>query len=181
MLKTLKVEKCISPLPLTTYRCPLAGDPDEDVKDTNSNVEGSRGDLLSPSLEPEVKSTKVVHELLSPPSEGPSLKRRKGKQKESPRKILKEYLNNFEDEMICAMSGSKQHFVDKRILTFTILDAVTSCKGKHACFHDFRDMNRFTAHLPTWVTHAVILFAENVGGAGSRKTWVPPNVSFTAC
>ena len=176
MLKVLKVGKYISPLPLDIYCCPSAGDPSEDVKDSNSNAEGSRGDISSPIPEPEVKSTKVVHELSTPPTEEPSRKRRKGKQKESSRKILKEYLNNFEDEMICAMSGSEHHFDNKHILTFTILDAVTSCKGKHACIHDSGDMNRFTAHLPTWVTHVVILFAESVGGDGSGKTWVPRNV-----
>jgi len=43
---------------------------------------------------------------MSPPlSRGSSPKRHKGKQKESPRGILKEFLNNFEDEMICPMSG----------------------------------------------------------------------------
>jgi hypothetical protein len=31
-------------------------------------------------------------------------------------------------------------------------------------------------HLPTWVTHAVILFAETVDGAGLGETWVPRNV-----
>ena len=39
-------------------------------------------------------------------------------------------------------------------------------------------MNLFTAHLPTWVTHADIVSAESVGGAGSGKTWVPRNVSL---
>jgi len=87
------------------------------------------GDILSPIPEPEVKSTKVVHELSSPSSEGPSRKRRKEKQKVSPRKILKEHLSNFEDEMICPMSGSEHHFDDMCLLTFTILDAVISCKG----------------------------------------------------
>ena len=81
--------------------------PDEDVKDTNSNAEGSRGDLSSPIPEPEAKSTKVVHELSSSPTEEPSRKRRK--EKESSRKKLKEYLNNFEDEIICPMSGSEHH------------------------------------------------------------------------
>lgn len=180
MLKNLKVGKYISPLPLDIYCCPSAGDPGEDIKDSNSNAEGSRGDISSPIPEPEVKSTKVVHELFTPPTEEPSRKRRKGKQKESSRKILKEYLNNFEDEMICAMSGSEHYFDNKHILTFTILDAVTSCKGKHACIHDSGDMNCFTAHLPTWVTHVVILFAESVGGDGSGKTWVPPKRSVTA-
>lgn len=107
------------------YSCPSAGDPDEDVKDTNSNAEGSRGDLSSPIREPEVK---LVLELSSPLTEEPSRKRRQGKQKESSRKKLKEYLNNFEDEIICPMSGSEHH-LDKPILTFTILDVVTSCKG----------------------------------------------------
>lgn len=107
------------------YSCPSAGDPDEDVKDTNSNAEGSRGDLSSPIREPEVK---LVLELSSPLTEEPSRKRRQGKQKESSRKKLKEYLNNFEDEIICPMSGSEHHF-DKPILTFTILDVVISCKG----------------------------------------------------
>lgn len=37
-------------------------------------------------------------------------------------------------------------------------------------------MNRFTVHLPTWVTLAAILFAEIVAGAGSGKMWVPRNV-----
>jgi hypothetical protein len=180
MLKILKVGKYISALPLIIYRCPSARDPNEDVKDTNSNAEGSRPKNSSPIPEPEVKSTKVVHELSTPPTEEPSRKRRKGKQKESSRKILKEYLNNFEDEMICAMSELEHHFDDEHILTFTIPDAVTSCKGKHACIHVSADMNRFTAHLPTWVTHAVILFAESAGGDGSGKTCVPRNVSFTA-
>jgi len=99
MLRTLNVGKCIPPLPLTIYRCPLVGD---HVEDTDSNARDGRGDLSSPpNFEPEVKSTKVVHELSSPPTEGPSCKRHKGKQKESPRKILKKYLNDFEDEMIC--------------------------------------------------------------------------------
>lgn len=79
---------------------PQTGEPNEDIKDTNSNAEGSRGDLSSPIPEPEVKST-VVCELSSPPTEGPSRKRRKEKHKESSRKKLKEYLNNFEDEIIC--------------------------------------------------------------------------------
>lgn len=39
-------------------------------------------------------------------------------------------------------------------------------------------MKGSTAHLPTWVTHVVILFAESVVGAGSGKTWVPRNVSL---
>src|SRR5882762_7138475 len=100
MLRILKVGQYISPFPLIIYYGPSAGDPDEDVEDTNCNAEGSLGDLSSPIPEPEVKSTKVVHELSSPPTEGPSPKRRKGKQKEPPREMLKEYLNNFEDEMI---------------------------------------------------------------------------------
>ena len=129
MLKILKVGKYISPLPLIIDCCLSARNPDEGVKDTNSNAEGSRGDLSSPIPELEVKSTEVVHELLSPPAEEPSRKRRKGKQNESPRKILKEYLNNFEDEINCPMSGSEHHFDDKHILTFTILDAVTFCEG----------------------------------------------------
>jgi hypothetical protein len=178
MLNILKVGKYISPLPLIIYCCPSAGHPDEDVKVTNSNAEGSRGDLPLPIPEPEVKSTEVVRELSSPPTEEPGRKRRKGKQKESSRKKLKEYLSNFEDEINCPMSGSEHHLDDKHILTSTILDAVTSCKGKHACIHDSGDMNRFTAHLPTWVTHAVILFAESAGGTGSGKTWVPRNVSL---
>jgi hypothetical protein len=89
---------------LIIYCCPSAGDPVEGVKDTNSNDEGSRGDLSSPIPELEVKSTKVVHELSSPLTEEPNRKRRKGKQKESSRKKLKEYLNNFEDEIMCSMS-----------------------------------------------------------------------------
>ena len=178
MFKILKVGNYISPLPLIIYCCPSVGNPDEDVKDENPNAKGSRGDILSPIPEPEVKSTEVVHEVPSPPTEGPSRKRRKGEQKESPRKILKEYLNNFEDEINCPMSGSEYHFDHKHILTFTILDAVTSYEGEHACIHDSGDMNRFTVHLPTWVTHAAILFAETVGGAGSGKTWVPRNVSL---
>jgi hypothetical protein len=88
------------PPTLTTYPCPSARDPYE--REENPHAEGSRGDL-SPIPEPEVESAKVVHELSSSPTEGPSHKRRKGKQKESARKILKEYLNNFEDEMICPM------------------------------------------------------------------------------
>ncbi|KAI0281592.1 hypothetical protein BGY98DRAFT_190516 [Russula aff. rugulosa BPL654] len=100
MLKILKVGKYISPLPMIIYSCPSAGDPDEDVKDTNSNAEGSRGDLSSPIREPEVK---LVLELSSPLTEEPSRKRRQGKQKESSRKKLKEYLNNFEDEIICSI------------------------------------------------------------------------------
>ena len=40
-------------------------------------------------------------------------------------------------------------------------------------------MNPFTAHLPIWVTHVGIPFAESVGGAGSRKTWVPRNYFVT--
>lgn len=54
-----------------------------------------------------------------------------------------------------------------------------SCEA-HACFHDSRDVNYFTAHLPIWVTLAVILFVESVGGAGLRKTWVPQNHLVTA-
>ena len=134
MLKTLEVGKYISPLLFIIYCCPSAGNPDEDVKDTNA--EGSRGDHSSSIPEPEVKSTELVRELSSPPTEEPSRKRRKGKQKESSRRKLKEYLNHFEDEINCPMSGSEHHFDDKHILTFTILDAVTSCKWKHACIHD---------------------------------------------
>lgn len=33
------------------------------------------------------------------------------------------------------MSESEQHPVNKRVLTFTILDAVTFCKGNRACIH----------------------------------------------
>jgi len=176
MLNILRVGTYLSPFPLIIYCFPSVGDPDGDVKDTKSNAGGSRGEASPPIPEPEVKSTEVVHELSSPPTEELGRKRRKGKQKESSRKLLKKYLNNFEDEMICPMSGSEHHFDDKHILTFTIPDAVTSCKGKHACIHDSGDMNRFTAHLPTWVTRAVILFAESAGGAGSGKTWVPRNV-----
>ncbi len=177
MQKPLKVGKCFSPLPLTIYRCPSVGDPNEDVKDTNSHAESSRGDpSSSPIPELEVKSTKAVHELSPLSVEEASRKRRKGKQKESSKRILKEYLNNFEDEIICPMSGSVPHFDDKHILTFTILDVVTSCKGKHACIHVSIDMHRFTVHLLTWVTRVVIRFAVNVGGAGSRKMWVPRNV-----
>jgi len=128
MPEIVKVGKYVSPLSLIIHCCPSAGDRDDDVKDTNSNAEGSRGDLSSPILEPEVQSTRVVRELSSPPTEDPSRKRRKEKQKESSRKKLKEYLNNFEDEINCPMSGSEHHFDDKHILTFTILDAVTSCK-----------------------------------------------------
>ena len=72
------------------YCCPSVGNPDEDVKDENPNAKGSMGDILSPIPEPEVKSTEVVHEVPSPPTEGPSRKRRKGKQKESSGKILKQ-------------------------------------------------------------------------------------------
>jgi hypothetical protein len=72
------------------------------IKDMNSHAEGSKGNL-SPAPGPEVESIKVVHELSSP-TEGSSHKRRKGKKKESSsRKILKEYLNTLEDEMICPM------------------------------------------------------------------------------
>jgi hypothetical protein len=77
---------------------------------------------------------------------------------------------------MCPMSGSEHHFDDKHILTFTILDVVTSCMGKHAGIHDSGDLNHFTARLPTWVIHVVILSAESVDGAGLRKTWVPRNV-----
>lgn len=122
-------KKYISPLPLIIYRCPSAGDPNEDAKDMNSDAESSRVGLSSPIPEPEVKSAKAVRDLSSPPAEEPSRKRRKGKQEESSRRKLKEYLNNFEDEIMCPMSGSEHHFNDKHILTFTILDVVTSCKG----------------------------------------------------
>jgi hypothetical protein len=71
------------------------------VKDVISHAGGGR-DNLSPILGPEVESTKVVHELSSP-TEGSSHKRRKGKKESSSRKILKEYLNTLEDEMICPM------------------------------------------------------------------------------
>jgi hypothetical protein len=72
------------------------------VKDVNSHAAGGR-DNISLVPGPEVESTKVVHELSSP-TEGSSHKRRKGKKKESSsRKILKEYLNTLEDEMICPM------------------------------------------------------------------------------
>jgi hypothetical protein len=130
MLKTLqvcKVGNISPPLAFTSYHCPSAIDLHEGIKDTSPHAEGNRAGL-SPIREPEVKSTKIVHELSSPPTQGSCHKRHKGKEKESPGKKLKEYLNNLEDEMICPMSGSEQHFEEKLILTFTILDAVISCK-----------------------------------------------------
>ena len=66
MFKILKVGNYISPLILIIYCCPSVGNPDEDVKD------------------------EVVHEVPSPFTEGSSRKRRKGKQKESSGKILKQ-------------------------------------------------------------------------------------------
>ena len=57
---------------------------------------------------------------------------------------------------------------------------MTSCKGKPTLIRESRDFNCFSALLPTWVTHVGILFAESVGGAGSRKTWVPRNNFFDA-
>ena len=107
-LRTCKVGNVITPPILSTYRCTSARDFHERVKDTDSHPESSRSGL-SPIPEPEAKSTKVVHELSSPPTQGPSPKRLKGK-KESSRKMLKEYLNNLEDEMICPMSGSDPAF-----------------------------------------------------------------------
>jgi hypothetical protein len=126
------------------------------------------GDRPLPTSEPDIDSTKAV-QLSSPPTREPPPKRHKGKQKESPRGLLKAFLNNFEDEMICPMSGSEQHPVNNRNLTFTILDVVIFCKGKHACASDSKDINYFTVPLLTWVTHAVILSAAIVGGVGSRK------------
>jgi hypothetical protein len=66
------------------------------------------------------------------------------------------------------------------ILTFTILDAVTFCKRKYACIRDSKKFTSSAAHLPTWVTHVVIPFAESVGGAGLKKTWVPQKL-FRYC
>jgi hypothetical protein len=57
---------------------------------------------------------------------------------------------------------------------------VTSCKGKYALIHESWDINCFSAQLLTWVIHVGILFVESVGGAGSRKTWVPRNHLFDA-
>ncbi|KAI0304685.1 hypothetical protein BC826DRAFT_977667 [Russula brevipes] len=73
--------------------------------------------------------------------------------------------------MICPMSGSTS--CEKRLLTFTILDAVTFCKRKYAHVRDSREIHSSAALLPTWVIHVVIPFAESVGGAGLKKTWVP--------
>jgi len=89
------------------------------------------GDDASRIPEPENKSAKVVHALSSPSTPEPGPKRHKGKQKESHAVILKEFLNSFEDEMICSMSGLDWP-LDKRVLTFILLDAVTSCKEKRA-------------------------------------------------
>ena len=158
--------------PHSTHFYPSARGHHKGVNSTNLHVEDSR-DRPLPTSEPDIDSTKAVHQLSSSPTREPSLKRHKGKQKASPRGLLREFLNNFEDEMICPMSGSEQHPLNKRNLTFTILDAVIFCKGKHACTRGSKDMNYFTASLLTWATHAAILSAATVGGVGSRKMWVP--------
>jgi len=158
--------------PHSTHFYPLAKGHHEGANSTNLHADFSR-DRPLPTSEPDINSTKAVHQLSSPPTREPSPKRHKGKQKGSPRGLLKDFLNNFEDEMICPMSGSEQHPVNGHNLTFTILDAVIFCKGKHACTRDSKDMNYFTASLLTWATHAVILSAAIVGGVGSRKMWVP--------
>ncbi|KAH9968766.1 hypothetical protein BC827DRAFT_1165489 [Russula dissimulans] len=74
--------------------------PHERVASMQSHAEGSGNDALQ-IPEPGDKSAKVVHALSSPstPESGP--KRHKGKQKESHTVILKEFLDSFEDEMIC--------------------------------------------------------------------------------
>jgi len=123
-----------------------------------------------PVSEAEVKPPKVVHGRSSPPTREPTPKKHKGKQKETSREILKEFLNNLEDEMVCPMSESERRLHHNRALTFTILDAVTFCKRQRVCIHDATDMNRPTALMPIWVTLAGILSVENVGGAGFRKT-----------
>jgi hypothetical protein len=155
--------------PHPTHFYPSTKGHHEGVNSTTSHAE----DSMDRPSEPDISPTKVVHQLSSPPTREPSPKRHKGKQKESPRGLLKDFLNNFEDEMTCPMSGSEQHPVNKHNLTFTILDAVIFCKGKHACTRDSKGMNYFTASLLTWATHAVILSAAIVGGVGSRKMWVP--------
>ncbi|KAI0257355.1 hypothetical protein BJV78DRAFT_1277895 [Lactifluus subvellereus] len=127
-------------------------DPTElQIQSANSRPESNK-DGPWPISEAEIKSTKVVHQLSSPPTRESSPKKHKGKQKESSRKILKEFLSNLEDEMICPMSGLERHLDYKHVLTFTILDAV------------------IFSLLLILVTPVGTLFAENVGGVGSRKT-----------
>jgi hypothetical protein len=118
--------------PYSTRFYPSAKGFNEGVNSTNSHSEGSEGGPF-PTSEPGVYSTNVVHRLSSPPTRESSPKRHKGKQKESPRAMLKEFLNSFEDEIVCPMSGSEQHPDNKHVLTFTILDAVIFCKTKYAC------------------------------------------------
>ncbi len=139
------------------------------VQNTNSRVKSQAdGDLPVPGAG--FKPPRVVRERSSSPAREPTLKRHNGKQKETSRDILEEVLNNFEDEMVCPMSGSLRHLHHSRALTFMILDAVTFCKRQRVCIMDPTDMNHHTALMPIWVTLVGILSAENVGGAGSRKT-----------
>lgn len=108
----------------------------------------------------------MVHRLSSSPIQGSCPKKHKGKQKESPSKILKEFLDNLEDEMICPMSGSECHLDYKRVLTSTILDAATFCKRRHAYIYHSTDMKLFPVLLLTWVTHVGIHSVGSVDGAG---------------
>jgi len=84
----------------STHCYPSAKRPHEGVNSAKSHAEDKRDGLL-PISESKVTPIKVVHQLSSPSTRGSSPKRHKGKQKESPRGILKKFLNNFEDEMIC--------------------------------------------------------------------------------
>ena len=154
----------------STHCYPSAKRSHEGVNSAKSHAEDKRDGPL-PISESEVTPIKVVHQLSSPSTRGSSPKRHKGKQKESPRGILKEFLNNFEDEMICPMSGSEQHSDNKRVLTFMILDAVTFCKGKHACICDSKGHELFHsafAHLGNPCGHTFC------GECGWR--WIKKNV-----
>ena len=106
----LQVARDISS-PSSAHHHPSAKSSHERVNGPNYYAEVSRDDSLQISGS-DFKS-KVVHQMSSPPSQGSSPKRHKGKQKESPRSVLKEFLNNFEDEMICPMSGPQQHPYNK--------------------------------------------------------------------
>jgi hypothetical protein len=106
---------------------PLSGTLNETIKGTNPLAEANK-EIPRLTSETEVKPSKIVHRLSSPPTRESSPKKHKGKQKESSRKKLKEFLSNLEDEMICPMSGSVIHLDNKPVLTFTISDVVTSCK-----------------------------------------------------
>jgi len=76
--------------------------PHERVASMQSHAEGSGNHPLQ-IPEPGNKSAKVAHALSSPSTPESDPKRHKGKQKESHTVILKEFLNSFEDEMICSI------------------------------------------------------------------------------